>query len=75
MRQVTIRDEFIKLGQLLKLTGAAESGVEAKQMIEEGAVLVNGETELRRGRKVRGGDIVMADGVEYVVSSTFEEEA
>lgn len=65
---ITIRDEYIKLGQALKLAGAAESGADAKRMIEEGLVTVNGEVDLRRGRKVRPGDVVNADGEEFTVS-------
>ena len=53
MDQIEIRDEFIKLGQALKLAGIAESGVDAKIMIEEEMVKVNGETETRRGRGYR----------------------
>ena len=66
---ITIRDEYIKLGQALKLSGAAQSGVDAKHMIEEGLVTVNGEVDLRRGRKVRPGDVVNADGEEFTVVS------
>ena len=56
MEEIKIKDEFIKLGQALKLAGFAGSGVDAKFMIEDGMVSVNGETEYRRGRKVRPGD-------------------
>ena len=56
MDQIEIKDEFIKLGQALKLAGIAESGVDAKIMIEEETVKVNGETETRRGRKLYDGD-------------------
>ena len=45
-------DEFIKLGQLLKLSGLVQSGVEAKQVIQDGLVSVNGEVDTRRGRKI-----------------------
>ena len=51
MQEIYIRDEFIKLGQALKLAGVAGSGVEAKDLITEGLVKVNGETECRRGKK------------------------
>lgn len=51
-------DEYIKLGQLLKKAGIAGSGVEAKDMILDGEVKVNGEEELRRGRKLYEGDVV-----------------
>ena len=53
---ITIRDEFIKLGQAMKLAGIVGSGVEAKILIEKGQVSVNGETETRRGRKLYKGD-------------------
>lgn len=69
MTEVTIRDEFIKLGQALKLAGIVQSGVEAKYMIEEGSVLVNGEVDTRRGKKLRNGDVVAADGKEFVIKS------
>ena len=67
--EITIRDEFIKLGQLLKLAGIAGSGIDAKIMIEKGEVTVNGETELRRGKKIREGDVVAADGTTITVKS------
>jgi ribosome-associated protein len=54
--EITIRDEFIRLGQAMKLAGLVENGVEAKDVITEGKVSVNGETELRRGKKLRNGD-------------------
>lgn len=57
---VRLRDgeDFIRLGQLLKVCGAVSSGVEAKIMILDGAVTVNGEEETRRGRKLYDGDVV-----------------
>lgn len=58
MQTIAIRDDFIKLGQALKLAGLADSGVEAKIMIQDGLVKVNGETELQRGKKLYDGDIV-----------------
>lgn len=62
MKEISIRDEFIKLGQLLKLAGLVGSGVDAKIVINEGEVLVNGEVELRRGKKIYKGDIVEFNG-------------
>lgn len=50
-------DEFIKLGQALKAAGLVDSGVEAKEVIQDGAVMVNGEVDVRRGRKLYDGDI------------------
>ncbi|MBU3840665.1 MAG: RNA-binding S4 domain-containing protein [Candidatus Ruminococcus intestinipullorum] len=60
-------DEFIKLGQALKASGLAESGVEAKDFIQQGFVSVNGEVETRRGRKLYDGDIVAFDGEEIKI--------
>jgi len=60
--EITIKDEFIKLGQLLKLAGLVSSGVEAKMFIEEGEVKVNGEVDTRRGRKIKPGDVVEFQG-------------
>ncbi|WP_122818229.1 RNA-binding S4 domain-containing protein [Nocardioides pantholopis] len=55
---VPIRDESIRLGQFLKLANLVESGAEAKPLIAEGRVLVNGEVETRRGRQLAKGDVV-----------------
>ena len=52
METITIKDEFIKLGQALKLAGLCESGVDAKFAVQEGHVLVNGVTETQRGKKL-----------------------
>ncbi|MBQ8804072.1 MAG: RNA-binding S4 domain-containing protein [Tyzzerella sp.] len=62
MEVIKLRDEFIKLGQALKAAGLVESGVEAKDVIQEGLVLVNGEADTRRGRKLYDGDVVSFDG-------------
>ena len=56
--EIKIRDEFIKLGQALKLAGVVEDGVEAKFVIQDGLVKVNGEVDERRGRKVYEGDVI-----------------
>ena len=56
------QDEFIKLGQALKAAGLVESGVEAKDVIQNGLVLVNGEIDTRRGRKLYPGDVASFDG-------------
>ena len=58
MEEIILRDDFIKLGQALKAAGLVESGVEAKIVIQNGEVKVNGETETQRGKKLRDGDIV-----------------
>lgn len=62
MEIIKLRDEFIKLGQALKAAGLVESGVEAKDVITEGLVTVNGEVDVRRGRKLYDGDMVVFDG-------------
>ena len=67
MEILKLRDEFIKLGQALKAVGYVESGVEAKDVIQEGLVLVNGEIDTRRGRKLYDGDIVTFDGQEIKI--------
>ncbi len=58
MEQIKLRDEYIKLGQAIKAAGLVESGVEAKIEIQDGNVLVNGEVEYQRGKKLYDGDIV-----------------
>ena len=62
MEIIKLRDEFIKLGQALKAAGLVESGVDAKEVIVQGLVVVNGEIETRRGRKLYDGDGVEFDG-------------
>ena len=57
-----IRGETIRLGQLLKLADVADSGGEAKQLLADGEVTVNGEVETRRGRQIRPGDVIVAAG-------------
>lgn len=69
MRQIIIRDEFIKLGQAMKLAGCVGSGSDAREMITTGAVLVNGEEELRRGRKLYPGMQFTFDGETYEIVS------
>ena len=67
MEVIKLRYEFIKLGQALKAAGFVESGVEAKDVIQEGLVTVNGEVDTRRGRKLYDGDIVNFDGDEIKI--------
>ena len=69
MTKITIRDEFIKLGQAMKLAGAVESGAEAKDVITDGQVTVNGEVDLRRGRKLYPGDVFSYRGKQYSVAA------
>ncbi|TYL45918.1 RNA-binding S4 domain-containing protein [Nocardioides sp. BGMRC 2183] len=59
---VGIRDDSIRLGQFLKLANLVESGAEAKPLIADGLVRVNGEVETRRGRQLRAGDVVELAG-------------
>ena len=58
MQVVTLKEEYIKLGQALKAAGLVDSGVEAKFAVLDGLVKVNGKTELQRGKKLYQGDIV-----------------
>ncbi|MDL9935389.1 RNA-binding S4 domain-containing protein [Gordonia sp. ABSL1-1] len=67
---VEIRDEGIRLGQFLKLANLIESGAEAKEVIADGLVAVNGEVETRRGRQLSVGDVVEIGGTAARVSST-----
>ena len=57
MQIINLRDDFIKLGQALKAAGAVSSGVEAKIVIQDGQVLVNGAVCLQRGKKLYAGDV------------------
>lgn len=62
MENVEIRDEMIRLGQLLKLAGLAEDGGHARVLVETGAVTVDGEVETRRGAQIHPGQVVAVDG-------------
>lgn len=62
MEIITIRDDFIKLGQALKLAGMVGSGVDAKFVIQDGLVKVNGLVETQRGKKLHEGDIITYNG-------------
>ena len=62
-------DEYIKLDQFLKLARIVQSGGEAKHLIQSGAVLVNGEVETRRGRKLYPNDVVDVLGEQLVVQT------
>jgi ribosome-associated protein len=68
VRDVPIRDDTIRLGQALKLAGLAASGGEARAFVEQGAVTVNGQTETRRGRRLRRGDVVAVGGESVRIS-------
>ena len=67
MDVIRLRDEYIKLGQDLKASGLVESGAEAKEVITEGMVCVNGEADTRRGRKLYAGDIINFNGEEVKI--------
>lgn len=67
VREVTVRGEVIRLGQLLKLADLAGSGAEAKELLARGEVTVNDQPEKRRGRQLRDGDVVRLDGGDPVV--------
>ncbi len=67
MSEIRLREDYIKLGQALKAAGLVISGTEAKEVIQEGQVLVNGETETRRGRKLYAGDMVNFQGEEIKI--------
>lgn len=62
MEIIKLRTEFIKLGQALKAANLVESGVDAKFVIQDGLVKVNGQVEYQRGKKLVDGDIVEFDG-------------
>ena len=66
--QIRETDEFIKLGQAFKKAGLVESGVDAKFVIQDGLVKVNGETELQRGKKIHDGDVISYNGETVKVS-------
>jgi ribosome-associated protein len=58
MREIEIRGDMIRLGQLLKVAGLIDSGAEAKELVASGRVSVNGESETRRGRQLHRGDVI-----------------
>ena len=62
MEIIKLRDDYIKLGQALKKGNLVSSGVEAKMVILDGLVSVNGEVEMQRGKKLHDGDVVSYDG-------------
>lgn len=67
MEKVKIETEYIKLDQLLKWMSLVGSGSDAKEIIFSGMVTVNGEVELRRGKKIRAGDIIEIDGKKFLI--------
>lgn len=69
MQIVQLKDDFIKLGQALKAAGLVESGVDAKYVIQDGLVKVNGQVETRRGKKLIDGDKITYDGETFMISA------
>ena len=67
MEELKLRDEFIKLGQATKAAGIVSSGIDAKMLIQDGQVTVNGEVETRRGKKLYDGDVFEFEGEEFKV--------
>lgn len=67
METITLREDYIKLGQALKAAGLVGSGLEAKAVILDGMVRVNGEVTLQRGKKLYDGDIVAFDGEQIFI--------
>ena len=62
MEIIKLKEDYIKLGQALKAAGLVDSGVEAKFVIQDGLVYVNGNVELQRGKKIIDGDIIEFEG-------------
>ena len=69
MFKLTLREDYIKLGQALKAAGLVESGLDAKLVIQDGLVLVNGQIETQRGKKLVAGDKVEFDGETIVIEA------
>ena len=69
MEIIKIRDEYIKLGQAMKLAGLVDSGIDAKIEIQEGFVKVNGKVEFQRGKKIYVGDVIEFDGQQVRVEN------
>ncbi len=72
MEKIRIRDDFIKLGQALKLSGLVGSGVDAKIVVQDGQVKVNGRVETQRGKKLVAGDEVSYNSNTFVIVSDKE---
>lgn len=67
MEEIILRNDFIKLGQAIKAAGLVESGVEAKIVIQDGEVKVNGVVETQRGKKLFGGEVVEYNGSSILI--------
>jgi ribosome-associated protein len=68
LNRIEITGELITLGQFLKFAGIVDSGGDARALLDDEGVLVNGDIEVRRGRKLRDGDVVSAFNEEYLVT-------
>lgn len=69
MYTIKLREDYIKLGQALKAAGLVESGVDAKFVIQDGLVKVNGSIETQRGKKLVAGDKISFDGEEILIEA------
>lgn len=67
MEKIKLRDEYIKLGQALKAAGMVGSGLDAKFVIQDGLVKVDGKVETQRGKKIYAGSIVEYDGQQIII--------
>lgn len=67
MKELVLKSEYIKLGQALKAADLVSDGAEAKLVVQDGKVKVNGTVEIRRGRKLQAGDVVMYHGGEIKI--------
>lgn len=67
LKEIVIETEFIRVDQLLKYASIASTGGEAKIIIQEGMVKVNGEVTLQRGKKIRHGDIVEVNDIKFEI--------
>lgn len=67
MSELHLKDEYIKLGQALKAAGLVSSGIDAKMVIQDGLVKVDGQVETRRGKKLYDGSVVEYDGQEVTI--------
>ena len=74
MISIKLRDDYIKLGQALKAAGLVSSGLDAKIAIQDGEVLVNGQQELQRGKKLVPGDKVRYGDEEILICAKDEKE-
>lgn len=72
MKQINIKTEYIKLDQFLKLAGVTGSGGESRLFISNNCIIVNGEEEVRRGRKLRQDDLIEINGETYKIIQTGE---